>query len=213
MSTSKTQKKKKVIFISETDKSRMDAGDSSFFEGYTDIVNSISKLLSLIKSRKVKSVTILNLKDLGREVYKVLDAVKYYKVEWEDLYYQGLMLESKVQEAYFYTIESTKYIIGCHQTPNSRLRQLPDGYIRVYNDDGEVSIGIDEERSPIIKYIFEAHDSGMKTCNIIAELNSQGYKSSRGKILTHGTINSVLKRRSLYEGNIEREGFFFPALL
>lgn len=215
MPTSKSGKKKKVIFVSENDQARIEEGDvdGSFFEDYTDVVNNVPKLLSLIKTRKVETLTIINLKDLGREVYKVLDAVSYYKVQLNDLYYQGLIVEGKIREAYFYTIESTKHILGCHQTPNSRLRKLPDGYIRVYNEVGGVSIGIDKDRAPVIKYIFEAHDSGVKTCDIIAELTSKDYRSPQGKILTHGTINSVLKRRDIYEGRVEREGFRFPKIL
>ena len=96
---------------------------------------------------------------------------------------------------------------------NEKLGRVPDGYIKVYGDDGKIFVEIDPDRKELIQYIFEAHDSGTKKSHLVADLEKMGWKSPTGKKITCSTINATLNRRNIYQGGHFRAGFSFPKIL
>ena len=96
---------------------------------------------------------------------------------------------------------------------NEKLGRVPDGYIKVYGDDGRVSVEIDPDRQEVIQYIFEACDSGTKKCHLVNDLEEMGYTSSTGKKIRSSTINDILGRRNIYQGGYSRGGCSFPRIL
>lgn len=59
---------------------------------------------------------------------------------------------------------------------------------------------INHDEEIIVKKIFELHDSGMSLRNIAVKMNELGYKTRKGNLFKHSTIDSVVKNRKTYEG-------------
>lgn len=74
---------------------------------------------------------------------------------------------------------------------------------------------IDEEKAPIIRYIFEAYADGVPKTKIVEELNRRGWKTAQGKKFSKNSFQCALRNKKYigeyYFNNEKIEGY--PALI
>jgi len=106
---------------------------------------------------------------------------------------EGIILEAMLEGlAEYYSENLSKHVKRGHR--ESALKgnfigsQAPFGYKLVNK-----KLVIDENTSPIIKYVFEQYAAGIPKREIINKLNAKGIRNNRGKPLTLTSFSAALK--------------------
>lgn len=105
------------------------------------------------------------------------------------------------------------------------LRGMRESVLKGQSTGGTIALGyktvdkryvIDEDKAPIVRYVFEQYSNGVSKKDIVSALNAKGYTNRHGKPFTYNSLTRVLVNPKYYGtfkyDDMEREDTIPPII-
>ncbi len=143
--------------------------------------------------------------DAGIVVYRTSSPAA--SLEWSKRGYSDLLVEAVESASFQNEVDQLR---EHHRTGMLRRAQrgdfachIPWGYKKVFDEQGNGRIEIDEDAAEIIRKVYELYLSGRGRKKIVEELNDSPYRPRGGGLWTAPGIARVLRQARIHAGYIE----------